>query len=165
MAVKVGEFKKLVAERLKTKLADDIKAIDLDCYVRDALKGLGDNNYVKVLPSLVNHFEKMVTFIENTSEKTMSTPCALCDSEKLNAAAQKWEAFRAVLEFLRIACVRNSDGIRNAYISFTRPRKQKIVRSVDNPEGAREGRPNLYQSEKYRYVVNRANKLKRNRKK
>lgn len=116
----------------------------------------------RVSKTLVKYFDKLVEDLKNTSKKNLSTPCSLCEVEKLSPVEQQAEAWKAISEFLKIAHVRDVHGIRNAYVSFSRARKQKLVRSSENPDGARNGRPNLYNSESYRYVINRAVKLKRN---
>lgn len=133
--------------------------VDSFYYWSSAVSGLQAGQ--KVSKTLVKYFDKLVEDLKNTSKKNLSTPCALCDVDLLKPIEQQAEACKAIREFLRVAHVRDVHGIRNAYVSFSRARKQKIVRSSENPEGARRGRPNLYNSESYRYVVNRAAKLKK----
>lgn len=122
-------------------------------------------NDPKISRSLINHFDKLIELLKNTSNKKLSTPCALCGSEYLKPLDQQFEVYKALVKFLKIAINRDKHGIRNAFISFTRQRKQKLVKSEWNPEGARRGRPNLYDDESFRYVVNRAAKIQRARKK
>lgn len=114
----------------------------------------------KVSKTLVKYFDQLLEDLKNVSKKNLSTPCSLCEVDKLKPIEQQEEVYKALLEFLKIASFRDVHGIRNAYVSFSRARKQKLVRSSENPDGARNGRPNLYNSESYRYVVNRAAKLK-----
>lgn len=122
-----------------------------------------------VLDSLINHFDKLMDVFKNTSDKTVRIHHnPLASSEKLTPADQQFECYKATLEFLKIASNRDRNGIRNAFVSFTRTRKQRLVKSSENPDGARRGRPNLYTSEDFRHVVNRASKImkvKSNRKK
>lgn len=135
--------------------------VDSFYYWSSAVSGLQTGQ--KVSKTLVKYFDQLVEDLKNTSKKNLSTPCALCEVEELRPIEQQAEACKAIREFLKIAHVRNVHGIRNAYVSFSRPRKRKLVRSSENPDGARNGRPNLYNSESYRYVINRAAKLKKNR--
>lgn len=86
-------------------------------------------NDPKISRSLINHFDKLIELLKNTSNKKLSTPCALCGSEYLKPLDQQFEVYKALVKFLKIAINRDKHGIRNAFISFTRQRKQKLVKS------------------------------------
>lgn len=113
----------------------------------------------KILPSLKNHFDKLVEDLKNTSNKKLT----ISGGDKLKPQDQQRVVLSALLAFIKVASNRNGDGIRNAYISFARARKQQYIRSKSeyNDGDGRRGRPNLYQDQKYKHIVNRAVKLKK----
>lgn len=113
----------------------------------------------KILPSLKNHFDKLINDLYNPSD---IYKIKLNRSETLTPYQVYEESFKAVLAFLKIADGRNGDGIRNAYISFARARRQKYVRnkSENNDGDGRRGRPNLYTNVNYKCVVNHFVKIK-----
>lgn len=115
----------------------------------------------KILPSLKNHFDKLVEDLKNTSNKKLS----ISGGDKLNPQQQQRVVLRALIAFLEVASKRKGDGIRNAYISFARARKQQYIRSKSeyNDGDGRRGRPNLYKDQNYKHIVNRAVKLKKSK--
>lgn len=116
----------------------------------------------KILPSLKNHFEKL---IEDLNNPQYSCKIKLNRSETLTPYEVNDEITKALISFIEIASKRNGDGIRNAYVSFARARRQKYIRnkSENNDGDGRRGRPNLYTSVNYKCVINhfvKANKKK-----
>lgn len=164
-----SEFKKYAVGKIASAFPELAKykgIVNIESEIRSAIKApiIASQEDQKISRSLLNHFDKLIDDLKNTSSKKLLTPCGLCESEYLKPLDQQFEVFKAIKAFLTICVDRDKHGIRNAYVSFTRQRKQKIVKTEWNPEGARLGRPNIYQSEEYRYVVNRAAKLKKRRK-
>lgn len=121
--------------------------------------GAGFKEEDKILPSLKNHFDKLVEDLKNTSNKKLT----VSGGDKLNPRQQQRVVLSALIAFLQIASKRKGDGIRNAYISFARARRQQYIRSKSeyNDGDGRRGRPNLYQNQDYKHIVNRAVKLKK----
>lgn len=169
--MKKSEFQKYTTSRILKEFPELSREIGVMNVNSDSARALGINVIIKpeedfkISKSLINHFDKLIEVLKNTSDKKLSTPCTLCESDYLKPKDQQFEVYKAIIEFLKIAINRDKHGIRNAFISFTRQRKQKFLRSEENPDGARRGRPNLYGSEEFRYVVNRAAKIQQARKK
>lgn len=159
------EFAKYATGRIFEELTDLAKYLGrmrIESELGSSIKApivRNDQNDPQVSKSLINHFEKLICDLRNTSNKSL-----LCCGERFKPIDQQFEVYKAINAFLAVAITRDKHGIRNAYVSFTRQRKQKLVRSQDNPDGARRGRPNLYETEQYRFVVNRAAKLKKAKK-
>lgn len=166
--MKKVEFNRYVEEKIRAALPNFVAknksfmelAADVERATGTSLNK--EDREKKVLKSLVNHFDKLVDCLKNTSEKKIQlNKNALHESERLTPMDQQFEVYKALLKFLEITSTRDKDGIRNAFVSFTRQRKQRYVRPTENTDGGRRGRPNLHRGENYRVIVNRAVKIQR----
>lgn len=133
------EFNKFVAEKICAALPEYVKKsltpMKLRGDVERATHSSLEGQEVKVLKCLVNYFEKLVEDLKDTSDKKMDLRSNPFAGEKLSPMDQQHEVYIALLEFLRIASLRKNDGVRNAYTSFSRQRKQRLVRPTEENDG------------------------------
>lgn len=133
------EFNKYVAEKIASSLPEYAKkylsSMKLRGDVERATHTSLENKEAKVLKCLVNYFDKLVEDLKNTSDKKMDLRSNPFAGDKLSPMDQQHEVYRALLNFLELASSRKNDGVRSAYISFSRQRKQKLVRPTEESDG------------------------------
>lgn len=133
------EFSKYAAEKIASSLPEYAKkylsSMKLRGDVERATCTSFENREVKVLKCLVNYFDKLVEDLKNTSDKKMDLRSNPFAGDKLSPMDQQHEVYRALLNFLEVASSRKNDGVRSAYISFSRQRKQKLVRPTEESDG------------------------------